>query len=171
MHIFQIAFIAWYDIMEKAYQSLYTIQCTGKEPNQVGRTDFLYMWNASRQGYKSMLVLKEDLVSYAWLQAGSNRAGERVTGFLQRWVALFGSKDWLVFGLGRHFTALFMPEVNNRPCAHICFTQLIFYERWTNGTALLACRESSWHWKAIFVERKLDQNALLSHHWLLAVRF
>lgn len=83
----------------------------GQKPNEVGHMDFLYMVLAKDTEMRYVLVLKDDLTSYSRLLPHNSPGSGTAIASLGRWIAVFGSMDWLVSDREPHFISVVMQQL------------------------------------------------------------
>lgn len=73
--------------------------------NEIVHMDSSYMGNGTESDMDYILILKNGLTSYFYLHLDSSRYSEADTKSLNKWIAAFGSMDWLVSDRVPYFTA------------------------------------------------------------------
>lgn len=58
---------------------------------------------ASKEGLKSILILRDDTSGYVWLFPAEFANSEVAAETLAQWYAIFGAFEWLVTDQGAHF--------------------------------------------------------------------
>lgn len=71
-----------------------------QRPNEVVHLDYLYMGPSSAEGPKYVLLLKDDLSSFAWLFPTAHPDAENAVSAMASWIATFGGMDWIVSDQG-----------------------------------------------------------------------
>ncbi len=105
-----------------------------------------------------MLVLKDDLSGYRWMDPTQSSNGDHAASVLSRWTRTFGGPKFWVCDGGSHFinnTLQFMAEnhrVEHRPT--------VAYPSRTNGTVERLMRDIATATKAVLGELKLGP-----HDW------
>ncbi len=74
----------------------------GSRLHEVVHFDFLYM-GSSNDGFKYLLLIKDNLSPYVWLCTAKNANAEAVAKNLSRWIASFTVMDTWVSDEGSHF--------------------------------------------------------------------
>ncbi len=94
---------------------------------------------SSNDGFKYLLLIKDDLSSYVWLSPTKNANAEVVAENLSRWIASFTLMDTCVSDQGYHFKSNVMKEMaEGFEVTHHFAT---VYTPWANGTVERCCRE------------------------------
>lgn len=127
----------------------------GQKPNEVVHMDFLYMGIAEKRDVRYVLVLNDDVSSYTWLFASSSPDAETAAGALAKWIAAFGSMDWLVSDRGSHFTASIISILEEEEKIRHYFTTA--YCPWENGTVERLCKEVIRAGRVLLSEWKMQE--------------
>lgn len=86
----------------------------GQNPKQVALMVYLHVEKTDRGNLKYVFVIKDDLTSYKGLTPATDPGKQMATDWKAKWIAAFGSIDWLVLYEGAHFTALVMSQLDNK---------------------------------------------------------
>jgi hypothetical protein len=65
-------------------------QLQAAKPNEIQHFDFLYIWFSRDWKYQYLLLVKDDLSSYLWLEPCRTADTEATVDALMRWFAVFG---------------------------------------------------------------------------------
>lgn len=132
----------------------------GEKPNEVIHMDFLYMGPAEESNMKYLLLIKDDLSSYAWLYPCERADSDVATSALAKWMACFGSMEWLVTDQGSHFVASLMTSLTQEARIRHHFTTA--YCPWSNGTIERLCKEVLRVARALLSEWRLSAGSWTS---------
>lgn len=121
-------------------------------PNEVLHFDYLYL-GASESGEMYVLVLKDDLSGYCWIEETKSANAEHAAATLARWNRTFTSPENWVSDQGSHFMneTLKMMAADHRIAHH----PTIAYAPWTNGTVERLNRDVLAASRALLAELKL----------------
>lgn len=101
------------------------------KPGQILHFDYLYLGRSSGIE-KYVLVLKDDLSSYCWLEPVDGATAENAAIILSRWNRIFTAPDIWVSDQGPHFMNNTMEILANE--FHILHKPTMAYSPWANGT-------------------------------------
>lgn len=80
----------------------------GKRANEVVHVDYLYMGTAEQSSLEHMLVVRNDISSYTWLQLCVNSNSDAEVSTIAKWISCFAVIVRLVTDQGSHFKASLM---------------------------------------------------------------
>lgn len=124
-----------YFIITKAGEKLHRFLATsshGERSNEVAHLNSLYAGKAKKEYTKLVLVLKADLTAYKWIISCCSPDAKAAVSEISRWIASFGSLNWIVSDRASHFHKYFIRQISERTKLRIRFKTE--YWPWTNGT-------------------------------------
>lgn len=121
-------------------------------PNEVLHFDYLYL-GASVDDEKYVLVLKDDLSSYAWIEPTNSASAEHAAACLARWTRTFSAPATWVSDQGGHFINETLRQLAT--VYNISHRPKIAYTPWTNGTVERLNRDIIAARRALIAELKL----------------
>lgn len=121
-------------------------------PNEVLHFDYLYL-GGSETGDMYVLVLKDDLSGYCWLEETCSANAEHAASTLARWNRTFTAPSNWVSDQGSHFIneTLRLMATDHRIAHH----PTVAYAPWTNGTVERLNRDILSAMRALLAELKL----------------
>ncbi|MEM1369509.1 MAG: RNase H-like domain-containing protein [Cyanobacteria bacterium P01_H01_bin.15] len=124
-------------------------------PNEIIHFDYLYLGQSSNNSnpMKYVLVIKDDLSSYCWLETTFSANAEHVAEVLARWTRVFGSPKIWVSDQGSHFkneVVSYLARLH-----HIRHHHTVAYSPWANGTVESLMRSILAATRSLLAEWKL----------------
>ena len=122
------------------------------KPGQVLHLDYLYLGRSSGIS-KYVLVLKDDLSSYCWLEPVESATAENAAFHLSRWNRVFTSPEIWISDQGPHFINSILANLAEE--YRILHKPTVAYSPWANGTVESLMRTVQAALRAILLELKL----------------
>ena len=101
------------------------------KPDEVIYFDYLFLGD-SDEDRKYVLVVKDDLSGYCWLESTQSADATHTAKVLARWNRVFTTPDTWVSDQGSHFKNAVLGELAQTYCIHHKFS--VAYSPWANGT-------------------------------------
>lgn len=121
-------------------------------PGQILHFDYLYLGQSSGEE-RYVLVLKDDLSSYCWLEPVNGATAENAVTHLARWNRVFTSPEVWISDQGPHFINDTLSQLASD--YHILHKPVVAYSPWANGTVESIMRTVQAALRAVMLELKL----------------
>lgn len=122
------------------------------KPNEVIHFDYLFMGESDKHN-KYVLVVKDDLSGYCWLEPTSSASAEHTANVLARWIRIFTTPSVWVSDQGSHFKNEVMQQLSSEHRIRHNFS--VAYSPWANGTVENLMRSILSATRAMLSELKL----------------
>lgn len=123
-----------------------------KRPNEVKHIDFFHTVNTKKGDRKYVLILKDDLTSYSWLQLYSFADNEAAAKSLVKWIPSYGSLAYWS-PLENHLLQYHYSDNSPKNLSQTSIHQ--DYCSWANGSVEYFCKEVFQAFSVILSECKL----------------
>ena len=124
----------------------------GTKPNEVIHFDYLFLGD-SEHDHKYVLVVKDDLSGYCWLEPTTSADSEHTAEVLARWNRVFTAPNVWVSDQGSHFKNAVLLNLAKTHRIRHNFT--VAYSPWANGTVESLMRSILSATRAMIAELKL----------------
>ena len=124
------------------------------KPNEILHFDYLYIGAGDRR-QKYVLILKDDLSGYVWLEPSAVADATTAADTLMSWFSRFGVCETMVSDQGSHFKNQLIERLASEYAIKHHFTHP--YTPWANGTVEVVCREVLRCLRALLAEFRLGQ--------------
>lgn len=131
------------------------------KPNEIIHFDYLYLGECEKDD-KYVLVVKDDLSGYCWLEPTTSADSEHTAEVLARWNRVFTTPSTWVSDQGSHFKNEVMKELSSTHRIQHNFS--VAYSPWANGTVESLMRSVLSATRTMIAELKLapqDWNSVL----------